>query len=41
MSYSDRHIVDTYSDLFEGLSVVNKIELIESLTKSLKTEIST
>ena len=36
MSYTDRHIVETYSGLFEGLSSLSKIELIESLTKSLK-----
>ena len=38
MSYTDKHIVETYSGLFEGLSSLNKIELIESLSKSLKTE---
>jgi len=38
MSYTDRHIVETYSGLFEGLSSLNKIELIESLSKSLKIE---
>lgn len=38
MTYTDRHIVETYSELFEGLSSLNKIELIESLSKSLKTE---
>lgn len=38
MSYTDKHIVETYSGLFEGLSSNSKIELIESLTKSLKTE---
>jgi hypothetical protein len=38
MSYTDRHIVKTYSGLFEGLSSLSKIELIESLSKSLKTE---
>lgn len=38
MSYTDKHIVETYSGLFEGLSSMNKIELIESLSKSLKTE---
>ena len=38
MSYTNKHIVDTYSGLFEGLSSLNKIELIESLSKSLKTE---
>ncbi|MDI9365899.1 MAG: hypothetical protein QM541_13165 [Flavobacterium sp.] len=38
MSYTDRHIVETYTELFEGLSAMNKIELIESLSKSLQTE---
>lgn len=38
MSYTDRHIIETYSGLFEGLSSLSKIELIESLTKSLKNE---
>lgn len=41
MSYTDRQIVETYSGLFEGLSSLNKIELIESLSKSLKTEMTT
>jgi len=41
MSYTDRHIVETYSGLFEGLSSLSKIELIESLSKSLKTEKTT
>jgi hypothetical protein len=36
MTYTDRHIVETYSGLFEGLSSLSKIELIESLSKSLK-----
>jgi hypothetical protein len=40
MTYTDKHIVATYSSLFEGLSSVSKIELIESLTKSLKKEAS-
>ena len=38
MNFTDRHIIETYSDLFEGLSSMNKIELIESLSKSLKKE---
>lgn len=38
MSYTDKHIIETYSLLFEGLSSLNKIELIEKLTKSLKKE---
>lgn len=36
MSYTDKHIVETYSGLFEGLSSSSKIELIENLSKSLK-----
>jgi hypothetical protein len=39
MTYTDKHIVATYSSLFEGLSSVSKIELIESLTKSLKKKL--
>jgi hypothetical protein len=38
MSYTDRHIVESYAGLFEGLPFLSKIELIESLSKSLKTE---
>jgi len=38
MSYTERHIIDTYALLFNGLSSLSKIELIESLTKSLKKE---
>jgi hypothetical protein len=38
MSYTDRHIVEAYSELFAGLSADAKIDLIESLSKSLKKE---
>jgi hypothetical protein len=38
MTYIDRNIVKTYSGMFEGLSSSSKMELIESLSKSLKTE---
>ncbi len=38
MSYADKHIVEVYSGLLEGLSSEIKIELIESLSKSLKTK---
>jgi uncharacterized protein YjfI (DUF2170 family) len=38
MGYTERHIVETYSALLEGLSSNTKIELIESLSKSLKSE---
>ncbi len=41
MTYIDRHIIETYSGLFEGLSSMNKIELIENLSKSLKTDTKT
>ena len=41
MTFTDKHIGDTYSSLFEGLSSMSKIELIENLTKSLKTEMKT
>ena len=39
MRYTDTRIVDSYSGLFEGLSSLNKIELIERLSKSLKTDV--
>ena len=38
MNYTDKHIVESYSGLFEGLSTLNKIVLIENLSKSLKRE---
>lgn len=38
MTFTEKHIVESYSVLFEGLSPVSKIELIESLSKSLKAE---
>ena len=38
MTYTDKHIVEMYSGLFEGLSSISKIELIESLSKSLKAD---
>lgn len=38
MSSTNKHLIKTYLGLFEGLSSLNKIELIESLSKSLKIE---
>ena len=38
MTYTDKHIVETYSGLLEGLSSESKAELIENLSKSLKSE---
>ncbi len=37
MTYTDKHIVETYSGLLEGLSSESKTELIESLSNSLKS----
>ena len=37
MSYAERQIIRSYSRLFEGLSPLSKIGLIEQLSKSLKT----
>ena len=38
MSFTERNIIETYSIMFNGLSPLSKIELIESLTKSLKKD---
>jgi hypothetical protein len=40
MTYTNRNIISTYSGLFEGLSTISKIELIELLTKSLKKQVT-
>jgi hypothetical protein len=36
MTHAERHIVETYSGLFESLSSVSKLELLERLAKSIK-----
>lgn len=41
MSHTEKYIVETYSGLFEGLSSLSKLELIENLSKSLKVEKTT
>ena len=41
MSHTEKYIVETYSGLFEGLSSLSKLELIENLSKSLKIEKNT
>ena len=38
MSYTEKHIIESYSAMFSGLSPLSKIELIESLTKLLKKD---
>jgi len=38
MTYTDKHIVKTYKGLFKGLSATTKKELIDALSKSIKSE---
>jgi len=38
MSFTEKHIVETYTSLFEGLSSLSKIQLIENISKSLIDE---
>jgi nucleoid DNA-binding protein len=39
MNFTDKHIIETYANLLEGLSSNNKLEIIENLSKSLKNSI--
>jgi hypothetical protein len=36
MTHAERHIVETYSELFESLSSASKLELLERLAKSIR-----
>ena len=39
MTHAEKHIIETYSGIFERLNSVTKLELLERLSKSiLKTE---
>lgn len=38
MTFTDKNIIENYFGLFESLNAMSKLELIEKLTKSLKTE---
>jgi hypothetical protein len=38
MTYTDKHIVETYTALFERLNSESKAELIENLSKSLEAK---
>jgi hypothetical protein len=40
MTVANKNMVNTYSNLFEGLDSFTKLELIERLSKSLKKETS-
>lgn len=35
MTLTEKHIVETYSGIFESLSSVSKLELLEKLAKSI------
>ncbi|MGY3089750.1 hypothetical protein ACVWYF_002798 [Hymenobacter sp. UYAg731] len=41
MTYTERHLVETYAGLFEGLSALSKRELMDSLAQSLKASPAT
>ncbi|SEI82854.1 hypothetical protein SAMN05192553_101453 [Cyclobacterium xiamenense] len=36
MTHAERYIIETYSELFESLSSVSKLELLERLAKSIR-----
>ena len=38
MTHVERHIVDTYLGIFDNLSSVSKLELLEKLAKSIRKE---
>ncbi len=38
MTFTEKNIIENYVGLFENLNSISKLELIEKLTKSLKSE---
>ena len=38
MTLTEKHIVETYSGIFESLSSVSKLELLEKLAKSIRKD---
>ena len=38
MNYTDKHIVESYTELLEGLGSSSRKELMASLSKSLETQ---
>jgi hypothetical protein len=38
MTITEQHIINTYSELFENLSSMGKLELLERLSKSIRKE---
>lgn len=41
MTFTEKNIIENYLRLFENLNSMSKLELIEKLTKSLKSEVKT
>ena len=39
MTFTDKNIIENYFGLFDSLNSMSKLELIEKLTKSLKSEV--
>ena len=38
MTHAEKHIVETYAGLFESLSSISKLELLEKLARSIRKE---
>lgn len=38
MTYAERHLVETYAKLFDRLSALGKLELLNKLAKSIKKQ---
>lgn len=38
MTYAEKNIIETYSNLIENLSSIGKLELLEKIAQSLKRE---
>ena len=41
MTKAEKHLVETYAGLFEGLSSASKLELLEKLAKSIRKSTNT
>lgn len=38
MTHAEKHIIKTYSQIFERLSAISKLELLENLAKSIRKD---
>lgn len=41
MTHTEKYIINAFSNLFENLSAISKLELLEKLTKSIKKDTKT